>query len=93
MPSGFEPMKFYCTWCKVHFHSKQILCTLIPFQESKIFWSPTADVKASRLKRFTVPIDIQGDMESERYCFIKCKTQNPYVGLHKDTSVRTNSKV
>lgn len=34
--------------------------------ESKIFWSPTADVKASRLKRHTVPIDLQGDMESER---------------------------
>lgn len=36
-------------------------------QESHLFWSPTAEVKAQRLRRFTVPVDHQEDMESERY--------------------------
>lgn len=36
-------------------------------QESHLFWSPTVEVKAQRLRRFTVPVDHQEDMESERY--------------------------
>ncbi|XP_011413025.3 oxysterol-binding protein-related protein 8 isoform X5 [Magallana gigas] len=34
--------------------------------ESHLFWSPTVEVKAQRLRRFTVPVDHQEDMESER---------------------------
>ncbi|XP_064602023.1 oxysterol-binding protein-related protein 8-like isoform X2 [Liolophura sinensis] len=30
------------------------------------FWNPTPDIKAQRLKRYTVPLEVQGDMESER---------------------------
>ena len=35
-----------------------------------MFWNPTPEVKTARLKRYTVPIDLQGDFESERsvYC-------------------------
>ncbi|WAR01982.1 OSBL8-like protein, partial [Mya arenaria] len=34
--------------------------------ESSLFFSPTPDIRAKRLKRYTVPIELQGDMESER---------------------------
>ncbi|XP_069132132.1 oxysterol-binding protein-related protein 8-like isoform X1 [Argopecten irradians] len=34
--------------------------------ESELFWSPTPEVKSQRLLRYTVPVDSQGDMESER---------------------------
>ncbi|KAL3841612.1 hypothetical protein ACJMK2_019727 [Sinanodonta woodiana] len=34
--------------------------------ESSQFWCPNAEVKARRLKRYTVPIEIQNDNESER---------------------------
>nr|XP_022335054.1 oxysterol-binding protein-related protein 8-like isoform X4 [Crassostrea virginica] len=34
--------------------------------ESHLFWSPTSEVKSQRLKRYTVPIDHQEEMESER---------------------------
>lgn len=34
--------------------------------ESELFWSPTPEVKQSRLKRFVVPIGQQMDFESER---------------------------
>ncbi|XP_060596542.1 oxysterol-binding protein-related protein 8-like isoform X3 [Ruditapes philippinarum] len=34
--------------------------------ESSLFFAPTPDVKAARLKKYTVPIEIQTDMESER---------------------------
>ena len=36
------------------------------FQEKTLFWNPSPDVKAKRLKRFTVPIEIQEEMESEK---------------------------
>lgn len=31
-----------------------------------LFWQPTQEVKSQRLKRFTVPLELQGEMESER---------------------------
>ena len=34
--------------------------------EESLFWQPTPEVKSQRLKRFTVPLELQGDMESER---------------------------
>ena len=36
------------------------------FQETHLFWNPTPEIKQKRLKRFTVPIDAQGEFESER---------------------------
>ncbi len=35
-------------------------------QEPQLFWNPTPEIKRKRLKRFTVPVDAQGDFESER---------------------------
>lgn len=34
--------------------------------EPTLFWSPTPDIKSKRLKRYTVPVDNQDEMESER---------------------------
>ncbi|CAD5122142.1 DgyrCDS10592 [Dimorphilus gyrociliatus] len=34
--------------------------------EQSLFWSPTPEIKSKRLKRFTVPVESQSDMESER---------------------------
>ncbi|XP_052245165.1 oxysterol-binding protein-related protein 8-like isoform X3 [Dreissena polymorpha] len=34
--------------------------------ESSVFFAPTPEVRARRLKRYTVPIELQGEMESER---------------------------
>ncbi|KAL0276216.1 UNVERIFIED_CONTAM: hypothetical protein PYX00_003829 [Menopon gallinae] len=34
--------------------------------EEQELWNPTPVVKASRLKRYTVPVELQGDFESER---------------------------
>ncbi|XP_048731335.2 oxysterol-binding protein-related protein 8-like isoform X2 [Ostrea edulis] len=34
--------------------------------ETHLFWSPTLEVRTQRLRRFTVPVDHQEDMESER---------------------------
>ncbi|XP_041365973.1 oxysterol-binding protein-related protein 8-like isoform X2 [Gigantopelta aegis] len=33
--------------------------------QQTLFWNPTPEIKQKRLKRFTVPIEIQEDMESE----------------------------
>ena len=35
-------------------------------QRSDVLWNPSPEVKAARLKRHTVPVDEQSDMESER---------------------------
>ena len=40
------------------------LCMFL--QESQVFWSVTPEVKSRRLRRYTVPIEAQGDFESER---------------------------
>lgn len=34
--------------------------------EEQVLWNPTPTVKATRLKRHTVPIELQGEFESER---------------------------
>ncbi|XP_025831382.1 oxysterol-binding protein-related protein 8 isoform X2 [Agrilus planipennis] len=34
--------------------------------EEQVLWNPTANVRKSRLKRYTVPLEHQGEMESER---------------------------
>lgn len=34
--------------------------------ESSVLFAPTAEVKAGRLKKYVVPVEIQGEMESER---------------------------
>lgn len=34
--------------------------------DTSLFWQPTPEVKSQRLHRFTVPLELQGDMESER---------------------------
>ena len=34
-------------------------------QEEQLFWKPTPEVRSQRLKRFTVPVDEQGEFESE----------------------------
>ena len=57
-------LQLTCSQTRVDTVSETTL--IFPLQESKIFWSPTADMKASRLKRYTVPVELQGDMESER---------------------------
>lgn len=36
------------------------------FQEKQVFWNPTPAVRKTRLKRYTVPLDQQGEFESER---------------------------
>jgi len=36
------------------------------FQETKLFWSPSAEMKARRLKRSTVSFDVQEEFESEK---------------------------
>ncbi|GFG28685.1 hypothetical protein Cfor_05970 [Coptotermes formosanus] len=33
--------------------------------EEQLFWKPTPEVRSQRLKRFTVPVDEQGEFESE----------------------------
>jgi len=35
-------------------------------QETELFWSPTPEMKARRLKRSTVPFDVQEEFESEK---------------------------
>ena len=32
----------------------------------QLFWNPTPEIKQKRLKRYTVPVDVQGEFESER---------------------------
>lgn len=34
-------------------------------QEEQLFWKPTTEVRSQRLQRFTVPVDEQGEFESE----------------------------
>ncbi|XP_067656218.1 oxysterol-binding protein-related protein 8-like isoform X1 [Haliotis asinina] len=34
--------------------------------EQELFWNPTPEIKSQRLKRYTLPIETQGEMESER---------------------------
>jgi len=36
------------------------------FQETTLFWSPTPEMKACRLKRSTVSLDTQEEFESEK---------------------------
>ena len=35
-------------------------------QDTSLFWNPTDEIKSKRLKRYTVPIEAQGDFESEK---------------------------
>lgn len=38
--------------------------------DTQLFWNPTPEIKSSRLKRYTVPMEMQLDNESERSLFI-----------------------
>ena len=45
-----------------------VLWKVFPFfQETELFWNPTPEVRSQRLKRYTVPVDQQREIESERY--------------------------
>ena len=41
-----------------------------PTQDTQLFWNPTPEVKQKRLKRYTVPVDAQGEFESERFVWV-----------------------
>lgn len=56
------------------------------FQEEQILWNPTASIKASRLKRYTVPVDHQSEFESERLW------QHVSAAIFRDDQVRIFTK-
>ena len=41
--------------------------SLVAVQKRDVFWNPTPEIRAGRLKRFTVPIADQYPFESERW--------------------------
>jgi hypothetical protein len=43
-----------------------IIVHLVNFQKKDVFWNPTPEFRAARLKRATVPIPEQEPFESER---------------------------
>ena len=45
---------------------------LVAVQKRDVFWNPTPDIRAGRLKRFTVPIADQYPFESERWVYSAC---------------------
>ncbi|KAK3101068.1 hypothetical protein FSP39_000723 [Pinctada imbricata] len=57
--------------------------------ESEVFWCPTPEIKARRLKRYTVALEAQSDMESEKLwknvsdavitCDMHTATQEKYI--------------
>ena len=40
---------------------------VVTVPEAQLFWSVTPDVKATRLPRYTVPLEAQDEFESEKY--------------------------
>jgi len=51
-----------CVGCSVC-QCNQLTCNC---QVTELFWSPTPEMKARRLKRSTVQLDVQEDFESEK---------------------------
>ncbi len=51
---------------------------------NQLFWNPTPEIKSARLKRFTIPINAQGEFESERYNFDSHSSKYKLLNFYKD---------